>query len=128
MNNMKNVWILLLLTAAISLSFTSTFSKKVEWLTDTTHDFGVLTHKKAGVHYFAYKNVSDEPLTIDNVRTSCGCTAVEWQEDVIMPDSVGMVKIEYDAQKLGYFQKYARVFFHGQRKSEKLMVEGEVVE
>lgn len=125
---MKNILTLLLFTAAISLSFTSTFSSKVEWTTDTTHDFGVLTYKKPGVHHFAYKNVSGEPLTIDNIRTTCGCTAVEWQEEVIMPDSVGIIKIEYDAEKLGYFQKFARVFFHGQRKSEKLMIEGEVVE
>ncbi|MFT4762231.1 MAG: hypothetical protein ACI9XO_004990 [Paraglaciecola sp.] len=129
MTNMKNLLALLLFTAAISLSFTSsTFSTKVEWLTDTKHDFGVLMHKQPGVHYFSYKNISGEPLTVDNIRTTCGCTSPEWEDIVIMPDSTGIIKIEYDAQKLGYFQKFAKVFFHGQKKSEKLVIEGEVIE
>lgn len=125
---MKNFFLLLLLATAISFSFTSDVSKRIEWVSDTKHDFGVLIHKKPGVHYFAFRNISDEPLTVDNVRTTCGCTSPDWDEDVVMPDSIGMIKLEYDAFKLGYFQKFARVFFNGQKKSEKLMIEGEVVE
>lgn len=125
---MKNFILLLIATIAISFSFTSDVSKRIEWVSDTKHDFGVLIHKKPEVHVFTFKNISDEPLTIDNVRTSCGCTSPDWDENVVMPDSIGTITLEYDAYKLGYFQKYARVFFNGQKKSEKLMIEGEVIE
>ena len=125
---MKKLSIFLVLAIALSLSFQSTVSRKVEWISDTKHDFGILKHKEPGSHYFAFKNISGAPLTVDNVRTSCGCTSTEWESNVVMPDSIGMIKLEYDAEKLGYFQKFARVFFHGQRQGDKLMIEGEVVE
>jgi len=125
---MKNFFLLLLLATAISFSFTQDSSRKIEWISDTEYDFGVLIHKQPGVHSFKFKNVSNEPLTIDNVRTTCGCTSPDWSADVVMPDSIGVIKLEYDAYKLGYFHKLAKVFINGQKKSEKLVIEGEVVE
>jgi len=100
----------------------------MEWVTDTHHDFGVLTYKQPKSHIFVFRNTSKEPLTIDNVRTSCGCTSPEWEEEVVMPDSLGRITLEYDAFKLGYFQKFAKVYFSGQKKGERLVIEGEVVE
>ena len=36
----------------------------------------------------------------------------------------GVIKIEYDAKKLGFFYKKITVFFSNQRKAEKLSIEG----
>ena len=47
----------------------------VEWLSPLEHDFGDLERGKPVEHFFKFKNISGEPITIDNIRTSCGCTA-----------------------------------------------------
>lgn len=100
----------------------------VDWLSPTEHDFGDIRFKEPAHHTFQFKNTSDAPLVIDNIRPGCGCTAVDWQETVIEPDSVGMIHASYDAHLKGYFRKSLKVYFHGQRKAEKLWLEGYVIE
>ena len=97
---------------------------KVEWLTENTHDFGDIPQKKPARYDFQFRNISGEPLIIDNVRTSCGCTVADWEAAAVPPDSLGAISIEYDARDLGYFYKKVKVYFHGQRKAEVLYVEG----
>lgn len=99
---------------------------KVEWLTATTHDFGDIEQGLPVIFDFRFKNVSLETLVIDNVRTTCSCTASDWSDEVVEPGKEGYIKIEYDAKKLGYFSKKITVFFSGQRKAEKLTIEGYV--
>ncbi|PHN02847.1 DUF1573 domain-containing protein [Flavilitoribacter nigricans] len=100
----------------------------VDWLSPTEHDFGDIVFKEPVHHTFRFKNVSDAPIVIDNIRPSCGCTAVDWEETVIEPDSTGLINASYDAHLKGYFRKSMKVYFHGQRKAEKLWLEGYVIE
>ncbi|MEL6274103.1 MAG: DUF1573 domain-containing protein [Bacteroidota bacterium] len=102
--------------------------EKVEWLSSTTHDFGDIIRNEPVVHEFKYRNLTAAPLIIDNVRTSCGCTTSEWQESPVAPDSIGILRVEYDARSSGFFRKYAKVYFQGQRKAHKLWLEGFVEE
>ncbi|MEZ4991521.1 MAG: DUF1573 domain-containing protein [Saprospiraceae bacterium] len=114
--------LLLLLTVGFSQD------QFVNWLSPTEHDFGDIPHNEPAHHTFRYRNVSSAPLVIDNIRPSCGCTVVNWEEAVIEPDSVGLIEVNYDAHLKGYFRKSMKVYFHGQRKAEKLWLEGFVIE
>ena len=96
----------------------------VEWISETTHDFGDLKGGKPVTHDFRFKNISDAPLTIDNVRSTCGCTGADWADEIVPAGEEGVIKIQYDARKEGYFYKKITVFFSGQRKAEKLFIEG----
>jgi len=98
----------------------------VEWVSATTHDFGDLKQNKPVTHEFRFKNNGETPLTIDNVRSTCGCTAADWAEEVVPPGEEGVIKIEFDAKKSGYFYKKITVFFSGQKKGTKLYIEGYV--
>lgn len=98
------------------------------WLSPTEHDFGDIPFKEPAYHTFQFKNTSDAPLVIDNIRPGCGCTAVDWEETLIEPDSVGLIQANYNANVKGYFRKSIKVYFHGQRKAEKLWLEGYVIE
>ncbi len=100
----------------------------IEWVSETEHDFGDLLQAEPATFHFQFKNISDQPIVIDNVRPQCGCTAPDWDETPIEPDSIGTIQITYDARKTGYFRKKVKVFFSGQRKGEKLYVEGFVEE
>ena len=98
----------------------------VDWMIDTTYDFGLLNRGEPSTVDFPFKNISNDTIVIDNVRVGCGCTAPTWESTLIPPDSTSFLTIEYDAAKLGYFYKKIRVFFSHQRKPEILWIEGEV--
>lgn len=99
----------------------------IQWVTPTEHDFGDIEKGKAQSFVFTFKNVSDKPIVIDNVRTDCGCTASDWENDPILPNAIGKVTITYDALKEGYFRKKITVWLHKQKKAETLYIEGEVL-
>ncbi|HFA48225.1 MAG TPA: DUF1573 domain-containing protein [Bacteroidetes bacterium] len=101
-------------------------SPTVEWLSPTTHDFGDIRQGKPVSVEFKFKNTGEAPMTIDNVRTTCGCTSPDWDQEVIPPGGDGLIKIEFSAKKPGYFYKKITVFFSTQRKGEKLYIEGYV--
>ena len=97
-----------------------------QWLTPLEYDFGVIAEDEPVRVDFQFKNTSEFPIFIDNVRTTCGCTAPNWNPEGIEPDSIGTITIEYDAKKSGYFRKKILVFFNHERRGERLYIEGEV--
>ncbi|MDZ7878134.1 MAG: DUF1573 domain-containing protein [Saprospiraceae bacterium] len=103
-----------------------TTPSKIEWTTPTSHDFGLIRRGISVKHIFTFRNLSNAPLTIDNVRTDCSCTASDWNIEPIAPDAIGKITVEYDAQKQGYFKKRLTVWLHGQKQAEKLQIVGEV--
>lgn len=98
----------------------------VTWLEAQQHDFGTLRQGRPAAHRFVFKNTGTQPLIIDNVRTPCGCTAVEWPEAPIAPGDTAAIVVEYNAAQTGYFYKVIKVFFRGIRGGNKLVVEGSV--
>ncbi len=107
---------------------TSVAPSKIEWTTPTSHDFGLIDRGKEVKHVFTFRNLSKEPLIIDNVRADCSCTASDWDIEPIAPNAIGKITVEYDAKKKGYFKKRLTVWLHGQKQAEKLMIQGEVDE
>ncbi len=118
-NSMRHNLILVLLLLA---PFTT--DSVVEWLSPVEHDFGELKLNVPATAEFRFKNTSAEPLVIDNVRSTCGCTASNWDDAAIGPGEEGSIKIEFDARKPGFFYKKITVFFSNQRKAEKLSITG----
>lgn len=98
----------------------------VEWLTPREHDFGTLRRDHPGEFVFKFKNIASEPILLETVRTTCGCTAANWTETPIAPGATGEVRIEYDAYQTGDFSKKIKVFFDKQRKAEVLKITGTV--
>jgi len=97
-----------------------------EWITEKEYDFGLIEQGKPQGYDFQFVNISDEPISIDNVRESCGCTAPSWSEAPILPGDTSTIQIVYNAKKIGYFRKKIKVYISSQRKAEVLYVEGEV--
>jgi len=96
----------------------------VEWLGETTVDLGDLTRGKDQPYTFRFRNLTADPIIIDNVRAGCGCTATDWENQPVLPGEEGSIKVTYDAMNAGYFRKYVKVFFHGHRGGHKLWLEG----
>ena len=98
----------------------------VAWQTEQDHDFGEIPRGKPVTFVFTFKNTDSAPISIETVRTTCGCTAAEWTQDAILPGETGQISIEYDAYKSGAFRKKIKVFFDRQKKGETLWIRGEV--
>ncbi|MBC7774173.1 MAG: DUF1573 domain-containing protein [Phycisphaerae bacterium] len=98
----------------------------VEWLTERDHDFQHLRQEHPKTFVFRFKNIDTQPILLQTVRTSCGCTAATWTETSIAAGATGEIEVEYDAYKRGEFKKKIRVFFDRQRKPEILWIRGEV--
>lgn len=109
-----------------NLSLPATKPPVVEWLTERDHDFQHLRQEHPKTFAFRFKNIDSQPIILQTVRTSCGCTAATWTETPILPGEIGQIEVEYDAYQRGEFRKKIRVFFDRQRKPEILWIHGEV--
>jgi hypothetical protein len=103
-----------------------TASKKLE-ISELLFDFGKIPQGKPVHHVFFVKNLSDKPLSIDNVLASCGCTTPEWSRDSIAPGAKTEIKVGYNAASIGNFEKTINVQF-GKSESETISIRGFVWE
>ncbi|MFM7401754.1 MAG: DUF1573 domain-containing protein [Bacteroidota bacterium] len=119
------LWLLPLFFSENSIAFMP--PPVVQWLEPQEYDFGEIGHNKPVSVKFSFKNISDSPLILQTVRTTCGCTAASWTETPIPAGETGEVRIEYDAYQQGGFDKKIKVFFDKQRKPETLRIFGTVI-
>ncbi len=62
-----------------------------------TFNFGAVPQGKKVDHVFTFTNKGDAPLTIEQVRTSCGCTAANTAARLIEPGKKGEIKVTFDS-------------------------------
>lgn len=72
-------------------------------------DFGKVKQGKVLTHAFKFVNEGDETLTIDRVRTSCGCTAVLVSKKEIPPGEEGELKVTFNTR--GYAGKLSKYIY-----------------
>jgi hypothetical protein len=75
-------------------------------LEKTTHDFGDIYQGDRVEHVFKFTNTGNEPLIIQDIRITCGCTQPEWPRQPIMPGGKGEIKVGFNsAGKMGLQNK-----------------------
>lgn len=92
---------------------------------ETTHDFGDIPQGKPVYYTFQVVNISKEPVKIENVQTSCGCTTPEWKKDPIGPGGTATIKVGYNAAVAAPFEKYITVLYNG-TQTKQLIIKGNV--
>lgn len=71
-----------------------------------THDFGSIPEGPQVTHFFEFTNTGKEPLVIQNVTASCGCTTPDWPKQPILPGKKGKIKVVYNTSgRVGPFNK-----------------------
>lgn len=93
------------------------------------HDFGKIEEVGGTVTCnFIFSNTGDEPLIINKVRTSCGCTVPEYTREAIAPGDSGILKITFDPEgRPGNFSKSIYVTANTTPERTILRIIGEVV-
>ncbi len=90
------------------------------------HDFGdVMIADGAQNCTFTLKNISDQPIVIHNVLTSCGCTEPEWTKAPIRPGERGKIDVTFTNDQGPYpFNKSITVYVAGLSKPVILRLKG----
>lgn len=91
------------------------------------HDFGTMEKGGDASCVFTFKNVTKKPVTLTNVKTSCGCTAADWPKEPIAKKKKGSIKVKYDSNRVGKFTKTIKVFIEGNENPIQLEIRGTIV-
>ncbi len=87
----------LLLLLAFCASTVAFSQAKIEFLNDTTIDYGTVSKDSdSGVRTFEFKNTGNAPLIITNVQSTCGCTVPSKPTEPIMPGKTGKIDVKYN--------------------------------
>lgn len=65
---------------------------------ETAWDFGKIKQGEVVAHEFVFKNIGDAPLLIEQVETSCGCTAALLSDKKVEPGKEGKIKASFDSR------------------------------
>lgn len=115
------------LTIALSLLASCATAQQIE-TRNTTINCGQVVYRQPVKAEFKMKNNGQEPLTITNVRTSCGCTTVEYPTNPIAAGESFTISATYDAKTMGHFQKLVGVYSNAGNDPMTLTIKGVVVE
>ena len=89
-------------------------------LKETEHDFAKIPQGKPVYYIFEILNTGTQPLKLDDVHASCGCTTPEWNRDPIAPGAAAQIKVGYNAAAEGPFDKAITITYNGQSKQLKI--------
>jgi hypothetical protein len=92
---------------------------------ETEHDFGKVSQGKPVYYSFTIINKGDQPLKLDNVVATCGCTTPEWSKNAIAPGGTAQIKVGFNAAAEGPFEKQISVQYNGD-KTTLLKIKGTV--
>ena len=123
MNNLLKT----IIAAAVTIAPLSYASADTEWplLFDSLeYDFGEIDEADGIVsHTFIFANTSDNPVTIDYVSTSCGCTTASYPTEPIMPAELCEFTVNFNpARTEGRVYRDVEVFVKGRHDCMGLML------
>ena len=101
------VTVVFAIAAAFSIAFADDGAKgaKIQF-TESIYDFGTVAQGTPVKHVFKFKNVGSDTLRIEQVKTSCGCTAAWESSKIIPPDKEGQIEVTFNtASQLGKASK-----------------------
>jgi hypothetical protein len=93
-----------------------------------TIDFGTIDQGADGIRTFKFKNSGKSPLIISEVKGQCGCTTLPdgWPKEPIMPGASGTIKVKYDTQRVGAFDKKVTITSNAKMASRQVSIKGVV--
>lgn len=122
---MKKIVLLVLLVPGLIQA--QSITKELEFI-EEDHDFGIIKEVDGPAEYkFEFTNTSDNPVTITNVRASCGCTTPAWTREPVNSGGKGFITAVYNPRnRPGPFHKTLTVTTSGQNNTIILRIQGKV--
>lgn len=91
-------------------------------------DCGNVIYEQPVTAKFEMQNMSSNPISIKDVKTSCGCTTVEYPKGQIAPGESFVVNATYDSRQMGHFFKDIALYSDASQQPFYLQIRGVVVE
>jgi hypothetical protein len=134
MKRIFSIAVLAIMTFTISCSQTSKAENTVDIdakgpsieFKDLVHNYGTITQGDNGTCEFSFKNTGTEPLILQNVRSSCGCTIPSWPKEAIAPGKSNSIVVKYDTRKIGPISKTITVTSNGSEQPIILRIKGKI--
>lgn len=96
---------------------------------DTLVDLGTLREGEVVRYDARLRNSGVEPLVIVEVRTSCGCTRVEYTREPIAPGAEGELSFQFDSRGMwGIVRRLIEIETSAAPDPLKIMVQAEVTD
>jgi len=94
-----------------------------------SYSFGKIEEAKGPVSYtFSFTNTGSEPLVLQSVLPSCGCTTPEWSRKPVEPGGKGFIKATFNpAGRKGPFDKSIKINSNNIGGVVSLRFNGEVI-
>lgn len=97
----------------------------VEW-SEKIHDFKDIPVGTPVTATFTFKNIGKEPITVNRVKSSCGCTVASYSKEPVLPGKEGQVSATYNAARQGSFNKSVNVYL-SDNSQLRLSLKGKVL-
>ena len=120
--NKKILMITLFCSAALTAS-----AQRISASTDVV-DCGQIIYNHPVKVDFELSNKDRGQLIIHSVKTSCGCTSVDYPHSGISGGKTFTVSVTYDARQMGHFDKFVGVYSNGSDQPLMLRMRGVVVD
>ena len=107
---MSKKWVLVCLSmagilSAFSQKSTIAAAGEMLQLKEVSYDFGNIAQGRPVTHVFEVTNKGKQPLLLENVQASCGCTTPEWSHQPIPPGGSSPITVGFNAAAEGAFSK-----------------------
>ncbi|MGB3180092.1 MAG: DUF1573 domain-containing protein [Cyclobacteriaceae bacterium] len=104
------------------------FAQPQATFVEDLHNFGKIQEGSVATYEFRFTNTGDQPLVINNVRASCGCTTPFYTKEPVMPGREGVITASYNSKnRPGAFHKSITVNSNAATPSYVLYIKGEAV-
>ena len=104
----------------ISISFNAQEFK----FDEETIDYGKIEKASNGERTFVFTNTGDQPLIIQKIKSSCGCTVPKKPSGPIMPGEKGEIKVSYDTKRVGGFSKSITITSNAKNALKVIKIKG----
>ena len=94
-------------------------------VSQTVVDFGQFPMSEKKSHCFGLTNTGNNLLVVQGVVTSCSCTKVEYSKEPVRPGGTLEVKVSYEAEEAGRFNKIVTVYCNAENSPVRLTIKGE---
>lgn len=125
---MKKILYTIVLLFAVAI--TASAQAKIQF-EKTSHNFGQFSESDAiQTCVFTFTNAGNQPLVLNNVVPSCGCTTPTYTKTPIAPGEKGEIKVKYNGtgKYPARFKKSITVRTNGSPEVTRLYIEGEMTE
>ncbi|TKK65683.1 DUF1573 domain-containing protein [Ilyomonas limi] len=109
--------------AFATLSFAQDAPAKFQEL---KHSFGKIKKGVPVTTEFKFTNTSSKPLIIEVATAECGCTTPEYPKTPVMAGKESTIKVTYNAESEGHFEKKVTVKFAKYAEPVILEIDGDV--